>query len=435
MRVLHLGNVANNGWNNAKLLRRIGVRADAVCDELQALAQPEWEEAVLPRGIDAMEPWADVEPLDGWQRPEWVLGPRPVPRRPKGYYRVAYALSLARAAPRLLRVHATLRREYEPLRPVLGAPLELRDVVAAFRTAWMHGLVLGNLGSLFRRYDLVQTYATHAVLPLLVAPGQPYVAFEHGTLREIPFENSWRGRLTSLAFLRARRVLVTNADVLGSIRRLGLEGVVFVPHPVDETKYTPGGSAQGAEWRSAGDHVLLAPSRQDWREKGQDRLLRAFAELVRGGRSKALLVLGDWGLDGDRSRALVRELGLEERVQWLPPVPKLRLIDAYRAADVVLDQFVLGTFGGITPEAMACGRPSVVAFDPGLHAWAFPEPPPVVPASTEAEILAALTRLLDDPAERERVGAAGRAWIERHHSWRLVAERQRRVYEEVLATA
>ncbi len=432
-RVLHFGNVAQNGYNNAKLLRRDGVDAYAVCDEAQALAQPEWEDAPLPPGIDAMSIWdesaaATVE----WRRPDWVIAPQAPRPRVSGYYRAAYAIALRRAAPRLERLFMSLRDHFEPLREPLGTELEYEDVVAAFRQTWMHSLLLGDLGRLFGRFDLVQGYATHAILPLVVSPGRPFVAYEHGTLRELPFEDSWRGRLLSLAYRLAARVIITNADVIASAHRLGLENTMFVPHPVDESKYTPGESELGRELREAGyGPIFLAPARQSWRDKRNDVVVRALASLVPE-HPGALLLLGEWGGDVERTRSLVTELGVERNVRWTAPVPKLSLIDHYRAADVVLDQFTFGTFGGIAPEAMACERPVVMAFDPSLHEWCFPELPPIVDARDERTVAEALRRLAADPGERERLGRAGRAWLERHHGWRLVAERQRAAYESVL---
>lgn len=433
IRVLHLGNVAQNGYNNAKLLRRLGLQTWAVCDEAQALAQPEWEDASLPAGMDAMATWVPTATVDGWRRPDWVIAPRTPPRRPPGWYRAAYAVELAAARPRLHRLYRSLADDYEPLRSVLASDLMLADVVAGFRAGWMHSLLLGDLRALFRRFELVQAYATHATLPLVVASGQPFVAYEHGTLRELPFEDSWRGRLLSLAYRRAAKVIITNADVISSARRLGLENTTFIPHPVDESKYTAGASELGDELRAQGaGPIVLAPARQDWREKRNDVMVRALGELVHSGHPNALLFLGDWGEDRLRTRALVGDLGLEQNVRWTSPVPKLRLIELYRAADVVLDQFTFGTFGGIAPEAMACERPVVMAFDRALHDWCYPEPPPIVDARDERGLAEALGRLARDPDERARLGRQGRAWVERHHGWRLVAERQRAVYEEVL---
>ncbi|MEP6811480.1 MAG: glycosyltransferase [Actinomycetota bacterium] len=432
--VLHHGNVAQNGYNNAKFLRRLGVEAWAVCDEPEAFAQPEWEDAVLPPGTAALARGAGISTLDGWRRPEWVITPTQPRARFRGYYRPAYARALAANLPRLRRLFAELRRDYAPLRTVLGTPLTFGDVVAAFRVTWMHGLTLGPIGALYERFDLVQAYATNAILPLMETPFRPFVAFEHGTLRELPFEDSWRGRLLSLAYHRAHTVIITNADVIGSARRLGLENTIFVPHPVDETKYATGDSDLGRELRDDGfGPIVFAPARQDWVEKGTDALVGGFAAFVRAGHPRALLLLGSWGRDVARTAALVRDLGLDDNVRPFEPLPKLRLIDAYRAADIVVDQFVFGTFGAIAPEAMACERPVVMAFDPELHEWCFPEPPPIVSARAAGEIGRALIRLAGDREERDRLGRAGRQWVEKHHGWRLVASRQKAIYEEVLS--
>ncbi|MDX6424318.1 MAG: hypothetical protein QOI67_1789, partial [Gaiellaceae bacterium] len=250
MRVLHHGNVAQNGYNNAKFLRRLGVEADVVCDETQALAQPEWEDAPLGPKVDAMAIW-DPLTVDagGWKRPNWVIAPSRLPTRLPGHYRAGYAIALRRALPRLERIHVSLRDHFEPLRDTLGSELTLQDVIAGFRIAWLQSLLLGDIGRLFRRFRLVQAYATHAILPLIATPERPFVAYEHGTLRELPFEDSSRGRLLSLAYRRASRVIITNADVISSAHRLGLENTTFVPHPVDETKYTAGSSQLGDELR------------------------------------------------------------------------------------------------------------------------------------------------------------------------------------------
>jgi glycosyltransferase involved in cell wall biosynthesis len=180
------------------------------------------------------------------------------------------------------------------------------------------------------------------------------------------------------------------------------------------------------------DFVLLCPSRHDWDIKGLDRLLRAFAEFVGTSVRRTVLVLFDWGAEVERSRALIEELGIGQNVRWSAPLPKLRLIDAYRAADVVLDQFLIGTFGAVAPEAMSCGRPVVMAFDPAVHEWCFTELPPIIDARTPEDIFRALTRLADNEEERGRLGARGRDWVKRNHGWRLVTDRQREIYEEIL---
>ena len=436
MRVLHLGNVANNGYINAKLLRRVGVEADALADEWHILSRPEWEDAALDGAGDPWQDLAEAAARSGWRRPDWLLTFARWDPNYSGEPWLAERMRLAASVPRIQALHRRLRRDYAAVAEAQGTgPLRLADVARAWVWAERLGRHFGPLARLFREYDLVQAYAIHPILPTLLTPERPFVAFEHGTMREIPFEDSWYGRLLALAYRRAATVLITNPDVVPQARRLGVERYVFVPHPIDETKYRPGPSDLRERLEAEGaDFVLLSPSRHDWAIKGSDRMLRAFAELVRNERPRAVLVLNDWGTEVERSRALIRELGVEESVRWLQPLPKLRLIDAYRAADVVLDQFLIGTFGAVAPEAMACGRPVVMAFDAAHHEWCFPVLPPVVDARTPEDIHGALAALANDPAERERLGQAGRAWIEAHHSSRVVVESQLEVYENVLQT-
>jgi glycosyltransferase involved in cell wall biosynthesis len=431
LRVLHSGNVANNGYLNAKLLRRAGVEADALCDEWHILSQPEWEDAPLEAVSDHQAPLPELAARVGWSRPPWVLTPNRWDPEGKTLSYGAERLRLASQAPQLARTFRRLRGEYGSLRAILGTDLKYVDVLRA--GAWRNRLesYFGALGPMHRRYDLVQAYGIHPIL-LLLGEERPFLAFEHGTMRELPFEDDWYGRLLSLAYRKAAKVFITNPDVIASARRLELENYEFLPHPIDETKYTPGAGDLRRQFEAEGfDFVAVAPSRHDWEIKGTDRMLRAFAELVHRDRPHALLVLSEWGLELDRSRALIAELGFEANVRWVPPLPKLRLIDAYRSADVVLDQFEIGTFGAVAPEAMACGRPVVMAFDQAIHAWCMPVLPPVLNARTPEQIYAELRRLVDDDAAGEAAGREGRQWIEAHHGWERVVRQQTAAYAEL----
>ena len=417
---------------NAKLLRRAGVEADVLVDEWHILSQPEWEDAPLEGRFEPFASLAEPAARAGWRRPDWVFSFPDWDPEFRHESWLGERARIAKALPPILRLHRRLA-ELDPESAIVQGtgPVGLVDVVRA--CAWFNRLQrsFGPLQDLFSRYDLVQAYSTDPVLALLAGVG-PYIAFEHGTMREIPFENSWLGRLLTLAYRCADAVVITNPDVLDQARRLGIENRMFIPHPLDESKYTPGPTPLRAKFEAEGaDFILLCPSRHDWNIKGSDRMLRGFELFVRK-HQDALLVLSEWGLEVDRSKALITSLGIQRNVLWVDPMPKLQLIEAYRAADIVLDQFLIGTFGAVAPEAMACGTPVVMAFEADLHRWCFPVLPPVVDARTPEEIQSALQLLADDRAERERLGGAGRVWVEDHHSARLVVERQLGLYGKVL---
>ncbi|HUW15761.1 MAG TPA: glycosyltransferase [Actinomycetes bacterium] len=78
-------------------------------------------------------------------------------------------------------------------------------------------------------------------------------------------------------------------------------------------------------------------------------------------------------------------------------------------------------------EAMACGTPVVATAKAvgSLHAQPGSE---MVVASTPAEFAQAVVTLLEDPARRDRLGRAGRAFTEREHDWRQVGAAMTEIY-------
>jgi glycosyltransferase involved in cell wall biosynthesis len=107
--------------------------------------------------------------------------------------------------------------------------------------------------------------------------------------------------------------------------------------------------------------------------------------------------------------------------------------ERYRAADVVVDQLHAGWYGVFAIEAMALGKP-VVTF---LHEEAvrrteeaFETEVPIVSATKEtlADVLEPLVASTD---ERRRLGAAGRAYVERVHDVERVADRLLDLYRSL----
>ena len=100
--------------------------------------------------------------------------------------------------------------------------------------------------------------------------------------------------------------------------------------------------------------------------KAPDVLLRAAAKLpgvrvlVAGGPSGSGLAAPD-GLV-----RLAAELGIADRVTFLPPQSREQLVNLYRAADLVAVPSYSESFGLVAVEAQACGTPVVAAAVGGL---------------------------------------------------------------------
>jgi len=181
--------------------------------------------------------------------------------------------------------------------------------------------------------------------------------------------------------------------------------------------------------RKFGERIVFAAGRLVY-YKGFHYLVRAVAR-VPGAR---LLIAGDGPLREELRRS-AEEAGVADRVTLLGAVPDLR--PYYHAADVFVLPSVARSeaFGIVQMEAMACGLPVVnTALDTGVP---FVSPDGVTgltvpPADAEA-LAAAVSRLLDDPALRERLGRAGRERVAGELSAGRMAARTLEIYREVAA--
>lgn len=511
LRVLHLSNIANNAYNNAKIQRRRGIDADVSChDYFHIMGCPEWEDAEFEGDVvDEFFPdWWNVD-LHGYERPDWFsqgnwrtcqryllarrrrralaalyrrrlnlerwLWCRSTPlARALGYrrglaYQLRFAWSMLRGIARksrdLVRAIDVLRQgkgwrraayTVFPTRLTRLFPERVNDESEEAlryrrrfpgRQPFGHRDLRGyriqarHWAPVFEEYDLVQGYALDPILPLLCG-SKAWTAYEHGTLREIPFQETAVGRTCALAYAEAPIVFVTNSDVLPSVERLGLDSkrMVYLPHAVDTDKLFAFADEYASLRPPSGSRIrIYAPSRQDWVDgdvswsKGNDRFLRAAAELAP--RYDFQLTLGEWGRDLEASRALARELELIHRIDWVPPLRKRELWSRYLSSHAVVDQFTLTAIGGVAFEAMALGCRVITALDASETERFFGRSPPLLGAREVDEIAATLESVLRDPDDAAGVGAASRAWVVERHSSDRIVELQAAAYRTLLDRA
>jgi glycosyltransferase involved in cell wall biosynthesis len=105
----------------------------------------------------------------------------------------------------------------------------------------------------------------------------------------------------------------------------------------------------------------------------------------------------------------------------------------YERADIVVDQLNAGWYGLFAIEAMALGKP-VVTFlhDEAVRRTeeAFDTRVPIVNATADT-LVERLRPLVEDAAERRRVGAASRTYVEQVHDVDRIADRLLAIYAEL----
>ncbi len=268
------------------------------------------------------------------------------------------------------------------------------------------------------------------------------ITYHSDIIRQVYLRTLYRP-LMSRVLRRADCILATSPNYVQSspILRDWKAKCVVVPLGIDPTPFENPDWKQAEEIRakymalpsgsvsqSRGDRTALLLFVGQLRYyKGLDYLLRAMCELP----TARLLVVGT-GPMNQVWRELATDLGIRDRVFFVGAIANEELPAYYAAADV----FVLPAserseaFGLVQLEAMAAGRP-VVSTEVGTgtsYVNADGETGLVVPAREAHALAVAIARLLNDPALRHQMGAAGQARVRREFSLDMMVERVMTVY-------
>lgn len=228
------------------------------------------------------------------------------------------------------------------------------------------------------------------------------------------------------------------------------ERIEIVPPGVDHAFFSPGdrdGARAALGWSSPGrisavggrhadKHPVLLFVGRIQPLKGLDVAIAALATLDRPD-AELVAVGGPSGADGPAELArvteLAHELGVANRVRFVPAQPHHLLSTWYRAADVVLVPSRSESFGLVALEAAACGVPVVAAAVGGLRTLVDHGCTGLlVEGRDPVDFAASVERLLADPALAAEMGRAG-AQRARDYTWSTAAARLRRLYTDLAA--
>ncbi len=287
-------------------------------------------------------------------------------------------------------------------------------------------------------YDIVQGYAIDGFIPFMNGLSS-YVSYEHGTLRELPFGANFYGAVTRTTFLPAPAVFVTNSDVMPATRRMGLDParIICLPHPFHEEKIDRFLAENVHLVPPEGPAVFFSPTRHHWIDtsgswtKGNDVFLRAAGRMAQEGRDFRIILV-EWGQEVEASKALIAQLGITDKVSWVPTRQKHELWEAYAQAHAVVDQFTLPALGAVGVEVMALGRRLITAIDTQQLTEFFGEAPPCLHASTVDECAAQMRSVIADIDDKAGRGPAVRRWIKARHSARRIMDLQAQAYAMIL---
>ena len=230
------------------------------------------------------------------------------------------------------------------------------------------------------------------------------------------------------------------ADVLAAYPDVDPKKVVTIRNGVDTSKFAPNNNPSVLqEFGITGRYAMFVG--RITRQKGLAHLLRAWKSVP----AEYGLVLAAGSPDeetvGNEVAALIAELqATRSNVWWIKEMlPHDKLTAALTQAELFLCPSIYEPLGIVNLEAMGCETavlasrvgaiPEVVSHqETGILVDYTPDH-----SRFEADLSAAISELMADPARLEKYGKAGRVRAETHFGWDAVAEQTISLYRSVIS--
>jgi len=299
------------------------------------------------------------------------------------------------------------------LRPV-RRQMKRQAIARAFETTGLEGV-------------LADSWKSVEAIPPIAAP---IAVLAHGM--ELPPDASPRkARRIFSAFGRARAIIANSAYTAERARRFVKDDgppIIVVPPPIPAQSEPNAEALAEIDALIAGRSPVLATLARLEPRKGIDAVLRALPA-VRRAFPRAVYLVAGGGADSNRLEALAGSLGVEDAVHFLG-----RIDEAQKAALLTrADLFVMPTrrdgdsiegFGIAYIEAAFRGKPALAGRAGGASdAVIDGETGLLCDGANDAEIEAALRRLLSDEPLRKRLGAAAQARARSELTWSVALPR------------
>lgn len=280
--------------------------------------------------------------------------------------------------------------------------------------------------------------APHIVSAHSLEPLRPWKAEQLGGGYQI---SSW---VEKTSYEAAAAIIAVSdgmrADVLAAYPDVDPKKVVTIRNGVDTSKFAPNNNpAVLQEFGITGRYAMFVG--RITRQKGLAHLLRAWKSVP----AEYGLVLAAGSPDeetvGNEVAALIAELqATRSNVWWIKEMlPHDKLTATLTQAELFLCPSIYEPLGIVNLEAMGCetavlasrvgGIPEVVSHqETGILVDYTPDH-----SRFEADLSAAISELMADPARLEKYGKAGRVRAETHFGWDAVAEQTISLYRSVIS--
>jgi hypothetical protein len=164
-----------------------------------------------------------------------------------------------------------------------------------------------------------------------------------------------------------------------------------------------------------GRQEISDPANLDY--KGNDKLFKAFKQIIEVNNINAHLVLFEHGTDIALSKKLIQELEIKKHVTWLPLTPRKDIMPVLSLADVgvgILSDVSFITYGSLL-ELLVMNIPVIHHYaEEKIKNIHFETMYPYINARTEKEVYEALLSVYNDKEKYKKIASTGRGWVQKN---------------------
>jgi glycosyltransferase involved in cell wall biosynthesis len=265
---------------------------------------------------------------------------------------------------------------------------------------------------------------------------RPFVLTSHGTDLFLVDRMTVASRLAGPIFRAAAEVTVISSPLVARAERLGVPRgrISIIPMPIDRRVAT---EVERPLPPTIVRDTLLFVGRLVER-KGAAYAVQALAELVRGGRSVRLVIVGE-GPEREALRRLATALGVADRIELAGALSPADVRARYAAGGIFVMPAITDWkgeqegFGMVIVEAMAYGLPVVASRSGGIpDIIRDGENGLLVPERDVPALVAAVTRVIEDDALALRLASIARDDVRHRFSPARIATAFDTVYRRAM---
>lgn len=414
IRILHIGNIANNAYLAAKSERKVGIESHVMnLEYTHIMGSPEWEHCRLERKQSEhfSENFSDCN--CGFVRPKWFHSGSATKAVRSIYSELTLVPSIEVAETVAYQVQ--LRKQMRSVSSTLVSvfwkllrPIGRRLIPIRFRAKTI-GSIIHKLRKmtqvdflpLFSKFDIVNFYGSSPyLLANLDIPKDletKFVSTEHGTLRDYIYAKYPLSIETKLGYEKSDVIFVTNQDCLPSARNMPVPIVIPMPHPINDDNLNDFRKLREFELHNVRNNVLI-PSRHSIsldidRGKGNEVIYQLIKEVAKYSYGLKFTLIA-WGDNVEGAQELLRD---EERVgivEWIDVLSRPLLKERMAKSLCVLDQFKIEAYGAVTADAIGLGVPVITAHNCENDISYFGTCAPIFPARNSVEVLETILEIM-----------------------------------------